>query len=302
MGVAPVTTTRPPTDAAETVSRRLAGLVALALVAIFAMSLDAAARPLDEVKAGGVLRVAVYESNRPFSWRDDKGELEGVDVDLAKALAADMGLAVEFIARMQGEDVDTDLRSNVWKGPVTGGAVADVMLHVPLDRDLALRNREAFLINPYYDERVALAYDPGRLTETPTLSSFRTHKVGVQVGTVADYFIMFADSGALRGNVLHFIKIHDGVKRFQTGEFPAILGVRGETEGWLKAIGAKASFTELPMPGIQRARWTIGMAVKENSRDLGYALAASLEKLKKAGTLQALFAKHGVTYAEPPLD
>lgn len=311
MGVVAVTTTRPQghgSDSKVAASWRPARLpaVALALFAVLvALSLQthrAAARPLDEVKASGVLRIAVYESNLPFSWLDEHGTLTGIDVELGRALAADLGLQPEFIARMQGEDVDTDLRSNVWKGPVTGGQVADVMLHVPVDRELGIRNREVFLINPYFQERVELAYDAARLPGTPDVTSFRSAKIGVQLGTVADYFIMFADGGKLRDNVLHFVKMKDGIKRFLGGEFAAILGVRSETEGWLKVSGGKASFVTLPMPNIQRPHWNVGMAVKENSRDLGYALAASLDKIKAAGTLARMFETHGVTYAGPALE
>lgn len=302
MRVVPATTTRPYAKPAEAWTTRLAGLLALALLIASALTTHADARPLDEVKASGVLRVAVYESNRPFSWRDDAGTLVGIDVDLGRALATELGVGVEFIARMQGENVDTDLRANVWKGTVSGGIVADVMLHVPLDRELALRNREAVLINPYFDERIALAYDPARLPQTPSIATFKSNKVGVQLGSVSDYFIMFAEGGSLRDNVLHFVKMQDGIKRFQSGEMAAILGVRSETEGWLKAAGAHATFIELPMPGIARSRWTIGMAVKENSRDLGYALGAALDKLKAAGTLAAICSTHGVTYAVPPPD
>ena len=261
-----------------------------------------AARPLDEVKASNVLRVALYEKNRPFSWRDEGDKLVGIDIELATELAKDLGVGLELIARMQGEDVDTDLRANVWKGPVAGGPVGDVMLHVPHDRDLGLRNREAVLVNPYFEQRIALAFDPARLGEAPKLDAFKTDKVGVQLGSVSDYFIMFADGGAYRQNVLHFVRMDDGAKRFKAGEMPALLAIRSEAEGWLAAVGGSARFAELPMPGIQRARWNIGMAVKENSRDLGYALAAALDKLKASGALAAICARHGVTYAAPPLD
>ncbi len=260
------------------------------------------ARPLDEVKASNLLRVVVYERNRPFSWREGE-QLVGVDVDLAAELARELGVGIEFIARMQGEDVDTDLRANVWKGPVLGGGVGDVMLHVPYDRELGVRNREAVLVNPYFEQRIVLAFDPARLGEVAGLDVFKREKVGVQLGTVSDYFIMFADGGAYRNNVLHFMRLDDGAKRYQGGEMAALFGIRSETEGWLAAVGAKgARYLEVPMPGIQRSRWNLGMAVKENSRDLGYALGAALDKIKAAGTLAAICARHGVTYAAPRLD
>ena len=69
-----------------------------------------------------VLKVVVYEDNAPFSWSED-GAAKGIDVDLGKALAREIGVEAEFIVRVQGEEVDDDLRANVWKGPLTGGGV-----------------------------------------------------------------------------------------------------------------------------------------------------------------------------------
>ncbi len=280
-------------------TRRAASVLAV-LLAVAAHLLPAAAiaRPLDEVVAGGVLRVAVYENNKPFSYLQG-GKITGIDVDIARELAAELKVAPDFIARMQGEDVDTDLRSNVWKGPVTGGAVGDVMMHVPLDKELALRNREAVLINPYFEERIALFFDPARTGPDPQFDIFKRERIGVQIGTVADYFLMFALEGTLRNNVLHYIKAPDGVKRFASGEMAALLGVRSELEALLKDAGVKASVSEPEMPGIVRASWPVGMAVKENSRDLGYALAAALAKLKESGKLAEICSRYGVSYAPP---
>lgn len=282
-------------------SRRAGSLVSAALLALgagMAAAGPAGARPLDEVVAGGVLHVAVYESNKPFSYTEN-GQPQGIDVDLAKALAEAIGVKATFIARMQGEDVDTDLRSNVWKGPVTGGPVGDVMMHVPLDRELALRNREAALINPYFEERIALFYDPARTGDNPGFDTFKREKIGVQIGTVSDYFLMFALDGALRNNVLHYIKISDGVRRFASGEMAAVLGVRSELEAYLKQAGLDRKVSEPAMPGIVRSHWAVGMAVKENSRDLGYALGNALTKLKQAGKLAEICSRYGVTYVAP---
>ncbi len=277
------------------IARILLPAVALALTA-FGVS----GRPLDEVVASKLLRVAVYEDNSPFSFRAN-GTMTGIDVDIATALANALGVEVELIPRMQGEDVDTDLRANVWKGPLLGGPVGDVMMHVPLDRELALRNREAVLANPYFEQRIALGYDPAKIGPEISFDVFKREKVGVRLGSVADYFVMFADGGALRNNVLHFIKPSDGVKRFLDKEMAAILGVRSELEGLLHEAGAKAPFAEPPMPGIIRSRWILGLAVKDNSRDLGYALGAALDKMKQSGALAAICSRYGVTYAPPPL-
>lgn len=257
------------------------------------------ARPLDDVVASKVLKIAVYEDNAPFSWSAD-GVAKGVDVDFGKAIARELGVEAEFILRMQGEEVDDDLRANVWKGPLTGGGVGDVMLHVPTDRELAMRNKEAVIGNPYFLETIALAIHPKRVPKDMTFDVFKTEKVGVKLGTVSDYFLMTFEKGALINNVAHHIKGSKGVQEFLSGETAALMGVRSEIEGLFHDAGASAQFITPPMDGIFRTQWTVGTAVNEKSRDLSYAIGAAIEKLKASGEMAKIFAKHGVTFLPPP--
>ncbi|MFN3288576.1 MAG: ABC transporter substrate-binding protein, partial [Sphingomonadaceae bacterium] len=85
------------------------------------------AAPLQAVRAKGVLRVAVYRDFRPWSWREG-GQLAGIDADLGRALAETLGLRADLWDFMADEEVGDDLRNTVWRGPLTGGQVADVML------------------------------------------------------------------------------------------------------------------------------------------------------------------------------
>jgi ABC-type amino acid transport substrate-binding protein len=258
------------------------------------------ARPLDEVKAANLLRVVVYEDNRPFSWSEN-GTVRGIDADIGRALAAKLGVAAELIVRMPGEEVDDDLRANVWRGPLTGGPVGDVMLHVPIDRELVIRNKEAVMGHPYFEERVAVAVDPARTGADPGFDVFRRERIAVQLGTVADYFLMFFEGGALRPSIVHFVKPRDGVTSFLKGEVAGLMGVRSQLEGLLRDAGGSAPFAEPPMPGIVRSRWTVGIAVKENSRDLYYAVGNILAEMQASGELEKIFARYGVTYVAPPI-
>jgi cystine transport system substrate-binding protein len=52
----------------------------------------------DPVKARGVLRVGLEGTYPPFNYQDASGQLTGFEVDLAKALAARMGVKAEFQA------------------------------------------------------------------------------------------------------------------------------------------------------------------------------------------------------------
>lgn len=257
------------------------------------------ARPLDDVVASKVLRVAVYENNKPFSYSDG-GKPAGVDVDIGKAIARELGVEAEFLLRMPGEEVDDDLRANVWKGPLTGGGVGDVMLHVPTDKEFALRNPQAVISNPYFEERVAVAIDPAKTGANPDFNVFKREKIGVKLGTVSDYFLMSYEDGALINNISHFTKPMDGPERFLAGETAALMGGRAEIEGLLHERGAKAVFVEPAMADIVRAGWVVGTAVAENSRDLGYAIGNALEKLRASGELATICAKYGVTFTPPP--
>ena len=279
----------------------------LLLIGSLSLAAPAVGRPLDEVVASKALRVALYDDNRPFSETID-GKPVGIDVDIGIALARKLGVEAEIVLRMQGEDLGDDLRANVWRGPLTGGGVGDVMLHVPVDRELASANKEAVIGNAYFDERVAVALSPASPADQFAFAQFRKRdgdgapKIGVQLGTVSDYFLLRFDDGRLIDNVRHYIKPADGVTRFVGGETIAIMGVRSNLESLLTDAGAKASFAEPPMPGIVRQRWSIGTAVRDNSRDLGYAIGNALAEMRQSGELAHIFAAHGVTYVPPPLN
>ena len=76
--------------------RQLAGALALAsaMLSVHASAADL----LDTVKARGTLKIATEGTYPPFNFKDKSGQLTGYDVDVARLLAARMGLKAEFIA------------------------------------------------------------------------------------------------------------------------------------------------------------------------------------------------------------
>ncbi len=144
-----------------------AGLTLMLASALCASNISA--RPLEEVVAAKSLRVVAYLENAPFSWQEADGSAKGIDVEIGRAVARELGVEAEIILRMQGEKEDDDIRVNVWKGPLTGGGVGDIMMHVPIDREFALRNKEAVIGNPYFQEQVALAIHPELTGPNPDL-------------------------------------------------------------------------------------------------------------------------------------
>lgn len=67
----------------------------LVLGAIIASFLNSAS--LDEIKKSGVIKIATEGVYKPYSYHDEKDELVGYDVEIAREVAKKIGVKVEFI-------------------------------------------------------------------------------------------------------------------------------------------------------------------------------------------------------------
>jgi len=76
--------------------RLFVGLLAISFVILCAGSAFAGA-VLDEIMAAGVIKVSTDANYAPQSFLNDKGELEGFDVSVAKEVAKRLGVKVEFV-------------------------------------------------------------------------------------------------------------------------------------------------------------------------------------------------------------
>src|SRR6478672_7343476 len=76
--------------------RRTLHLAALLFTATLAFP-AAAADLLTTAKARGTLKIALEGTYPPFNFKDKAGQLDGYDVDVAKLVAARMGLKPEFV-------------------------------------------------------------------------------------------------------------------------------------------------------------------------------------------------------------
>lgn len=272
--------------------RAVLGLVAAGLVAP-----PLAARPLDKVRESGVLVVAVYRDFAPWSYVED-GVPRGIDVAVAELLAADLGVRAEFMVRMAGEDVDTDLRANVWRGDIVERRTADVMMHVPVDPDLARRNDLVTICCRYGDERMAVAFDPAVVT-TRSFAAFRSRRVAVEVESTADAWLSAAFNGVLGASLVRGRTFEEAAATFRSGAAAALVAPRAQLEWAVRDATRPVVIEEWPMPGIVTTSWTIGLAVKFDSRDLGHALDGIVEAARADGRLQEIHARRGVVWLPP---
>jgi ABC-type amino acid transport substrate-binding protein len=247
---------------------------------------------------GGRLRIAVYNDFPPYS---DKGK--GVDVAIGRELAKRLGLEAEIVGFTADEDMNDDLRNMVWKGHYLGTRPADVMLHVPVDNYLAQKNEQVHIFGPYHLESVAIARNPERVppvsgSAARALEVFTREKMGVETASLADDFMLAVLNGRLRENVSHFPTVNQAVAALKQGEVSAVMATRAELENAL-GEGTKYPITPVEMPELRIKGWPLGMAVKADNSALEAALREALEAIYRDGTLDKIFAEHGITHRTP---
>jgi polar amino acid transport system substrate-binding protein len=280
----------------DVLSRRglLAGALSAGAAALVPARLMAA--PLAKVKDSGVLRVAVYADNRPWSW-DDHGTVRGLDADLGRALAAKLGVRADIVTFLPGDDVAADLRNTVWRGGLLGFQVCDVMLHVPFDHELMVRNDQAAIIAPYYREGFAMVCGNEQTDCEVLPPQLRGKRLAAETASASDAWMVGGFGGMLRNTVHHYPGGYEAAEAVATGAADAAMATRAQVEAVLHDYPAKALHRRKgPIPMLPAPGWDIGMAVKDNSRTLGDVLETTVAAMIASGEMAALFRAWGVEW------
>ena len=267
----------------------------LAIAGTLVHGRPASAATFEEIKGSGKLHVAVYNDYAPFA---DDGK--GIDVDVAKALAGKMGLTAEVKGYPDADSVDGDLRNIIWRGhPLWRERLADAMMHVPNDPRLQAKNEQVVILAPYFRERLVVARNRNVIPQLVTLEVFSREKVGVQVETVEDMYLMQSFGGLLRQNVVHFGTTMEAAAALKKNELAAVMGRQTHIEAGLQ--GGPTSFEIAPVatPGMAISGWDLGVAVKADNPELAAAIDAAMAGLREDGTIERIFTSRGLTYRAP---
>jgi len=277
---------------------RLLGAAALAAGLAAASSGVALAADLDKVHERGALEIAAYRDYPPFSYRDGRKNV-GIDLDLGKALADKLGVGLSVRMIGADENMEDDLRNNVWKGHYIGGGTVDVMMHVPYDLDYAEENDLVRFLTPYYREQIALLSHPERAGGVARITELEGLRVGVELDTLADFYLLSGRQGDLQDEVIHFTNLSLAAEALQAGEIDAIFGPQAEFEGILGESLGDYRINYLDTPGLRRNFWDVGLAVRINHKALANEVVQAMTELRESGAIREIFARHGVSYRNP---
>ncbi len=250
---------------------------------------------LDEILDRGFIEFAVYADFPPWSY-EDKGVATGVDVEIGRLIAQDMGVEARFRLVAAGEDLAADLRNWVWKGPVVGGSVANVMLHVPYDSAFTCRVEQVVFTGLYDVETLAIAYDSGVFPDdAPLPAYFRMHRVGVENDSISDFYLSAMAGGQLGPNISRHPTLEAAMAALAAGEVTAVMGPRAQLEADL----GTAALHVPPFPGLMKPAWPLGLAVHQSHRDLGYMIEGIVGDAVADGRIAAIFDSHGLSWTAP---
>lgn len=268
---------------------------------------DYVGQTLDEIVERGRLTIAVYEAFPPYSWQEGETP-KGVDIELGRILAQGLGVEPEFRFVQAGETIQIDLMANVWRGGVQKEPVANVMLRVPYNSDLACKIDQVVFTGQYADEQIAIAYraeaypeavanpEGGRDEGAPVPAFFRFDPVAVENDSIADFYLTSFPGGDMGPMIRRHRTMAEGMAALAAGEVMAAMGPQAQLEfGAVQGVRVH----EPPLAGFALGRWTLGLAVHTSHRDLAYALDDAVAAALADGRIAAAYAQYGLTFLPP---
>ncbi len=246
-----------------------------------------------KIKQSGGLKVAVYNEFAPFS---NAGA--GIDIDLAHALAAKLGLRLNLLPFPAGENLNDDLRNMVWKGHYLGYGPADVMLHVPVDPRLMAQNPQVAIFAPYHVESVRLVRSAKTVPAFDGLDVLVGKRIGVEKVSIAGMVMLGEANGKFTSGVKIYPSAIEALEKLKAGELDAVLANRSEIETVMRG-DPDFPLHDVAFQRLPRSGWAVGMAVRKDDTDVAKVLQGALNEMVASGEIKAIFAKHGVQVVTP---
>ena len=184
----------------------------------------------------------------------------------------------------------------VWKGHYLGFGPADVMLHVPVDRNVMARNEQVKIFAPYHRETVRLVRNLKAIPDLQGADSLIGKRLGAEKVSISA-MVLLGDVN-LRDKVQIFGSAIEALQKLKAGELDAVVATRAEVENVLQG-DANFEVTDAPFDRLPSKGWVNGMAVKKDDTALATLLQAALNDLVDSGEMTAVFAKHGVKFIKP---
>lgn len=218
------------------------------------------------------IRIAFDVPYEPFEYKDENGELTGFEVELAEAMCAEMKADCEFVIQ-------------AWDGMIPG-LLARKFDAIMSSMSITPERAERVLFSePYYNTPGGWFAPESFNTDVTDMEAMKGKVVGVQRGTTMDTFV----TNEMGGTVT--------IKRYTTAD-DMVLDLEGQRLDVVfvdypvgeQTVLSKDGFKEVGEP--VKLGEGVGVAMRKRDKDLAAKVNATLKKLKKDGTYDAIMQKY----------
>lgn len=221
-----------------------------------------------ELQQEGKLIMATNAEFEPFEYMEN-GEIVGIDVEIANAIADDLGLELE-IQNMNFDSVVTSVASGKADIGVAG---------LTKDPD---RDKSVDFSDPYYDaaQVIIVKNDNTTIQDEETVKG---KKIAVQKGTTGD---TLATELSGDSNVVRFNATTDAINELKNDKVDAVI-----LDSFPAQVFVKKNH-DIKIVGDQLTSEEYCICVREGNTALLNKINDSLKKLKDSGTLDLIISKY----------
>ncbi|MGC8874883.1 MAG: ABC transporter substrate-binding protein [Chloroflexia bacterium] len=221
------------------------------------------------IEATGVVRVGLDPAYPPFEM-EQEGQIVGFDIDLAQALAGQMGVQVQLVP--MGYDSLYDA--------LVSGEIDLILSSYPYSPELCRRER---CTQPYFQAGQVLVVRAGSEIDGPR--ALRGKRVGVEMGGAGDSLVQPWERAGIISRRVAFLSPGEALEALLAGDVDAAVVDRISALAFVLGRGG----VEIRGPVLQDESFVA--VVARRSVWLHHRLQRALRRLAREGTLSALEAR-----------
>ncbi|HGJ5961986.1 TPA: ABC transporter substrate-binding protein [Streptococcus pneumoniae] len=230
---------------------------------------------VEAIKQKGKLVVATSPDYAPFEFQslvDGKNQVVGADIDMAQAIADELGVKLE-ISSMSFDNVLTSLQTGKADLAVAGISATD-------------ERKEVFDFSiPYYENKISFLVRKADVEKHKDLTSLESANIAAQKGTVPESMVK---EQLPKAQLTSLTNMGEAVNELQAGKVDAVHMDEPVALSYAaKNAGLAVATVSLKMKdGDANA-----VALRKNSDDLKEVVDKVIQKLKDEGTYQSYLEK-----------
>jgi polar amino acid transport system substrate-binding protein len=240
------------------------------IIAVLALALSAGASTAKEWKT---VRIGTEGAYPPFNYVDTNSELQGFDIDIAKALCAQMKVECIFVAQ-DWDGIIPALLANKYDAIVASMSITDE------------RKQTVDFTDKYYTNALTFVVPKADLPGGVTPKDLAGKTLGAQSATVSANFL---EDNHKDASIKLYATQDEAYLDLANGRLDAVLADTGPSLLWLRSDAGSCCqfFGEAVVKDDE-----IGIAVRKDDDDLREMLNKALAEIRADGTYEKINAEY----------